>query len=316
MGLFDAFGGAALGGIIGAQGTPSSGNSNSTTNQYVNLQDFNNLSKGQSGLEANTYAGMLSGYGGLQNTVAAGGNGLDQASEMLRGAYQYQNLLGSNVNAGGAPTQQQQQAGQNFAQSMFAPQQTALRQQFIQENQQGARLAASLGRSGADPILQAKLATQQGWEQQQLNAQQGQLAAQSAIGFQQQQMQAANQLYTVQQNLASQAFNNRAALLQMGNQLNNSERSYRIQTAQRSNSSDASFNQSQGGGPGQMLSGALSGLTGISGMSDLLGMGSGSFLVEGGGTAAGEGLLAGGAMDAMGAGAAEAAPEIGAAVLA
>lgn len=239
---------------LAATGGSGLGNSSSgqQTSQVV-LQNFNQLSQGQSGLEANTYQGLLNGYGTAQNFQAAG-PGQQQISDALTGAYGYQNLLSQFANNGGLPTQQQQQASQNFAQSMFAPQQTALQQSFIQQNQQGARLAAALGRSGADPVLQAKLGISQTQQQAQLNAQQGAFAQQTAMNMPQQQMQFANQLYGVQQNLASQAFQNQQALMQMGNQLNNSERQYRLSTAFHNNEfGQTGYQQTgQGGFQGQV----------------------------------------------------------------
>lgn len=220
---------------LAAGGGQGLGNSSSgqQTSQTV-LQNFDVLNRGAGQLEQNTYNGQLSDYAAFQGLTNAGA-GNQAVSDALTGAYGYTGLLQQLTNNQGLPSQQQQQYAQTYAQQQFAPQQTALQQQFVRENQQGARLAASLGRSGADPVLQAKLATQQGWEQQQLNAQQGQLASQTAMNMPQQQMQYANQLYNVQQGLASQAFNNRSALLQMGNQLNNSERQYRMGTAFKNN---------------------------------------------------------------------------------
>lgn len=79
------------------------------------------------------------------------------------------------------PTQQQQGFAQQTAQSIFAPQRQQLKQQFRQQTTEANRLAARLGRSVNDPILQSRLRTAQTQQQGQLGAQQTAFAGQLAM---------------------------------------------------------------------------------------------------------------------------------------
>jgi hypothetical protein len=262
MGLFDAVAGVAggvLGAISGAQGNKSNNDFSSTSTSSVNLQDFNNLSKGQSGLESQTYGAQGDLFSQLSNLVSQG-PGASAVSDVQTAGNQYSSLLSQFINNNGLANASQQSAAQDYAKSIFAPQQVALQQSFVDQNQAGARAAAKLGRSGADPVLLAKLGIEQTRQQQSLNAQQGSLAAQTAMDLPQRQLSMAESLFNVKNNLATQAFNNRSALLTLGNQLTASERNYRLQTATRTGSQSGYNNTTSGGGIAGAINGAIAGL--------------------------------------------------------
>lgn len=157
---------------------------------------------------------------------------------------------------GGLPTQADVQAGGAVADNIFAPRQTALDQSFIKQNTDAQRLSAQLGRSVDDPILQAKLRT--GFMQQSdlLNADKTSYGGQIALGLPGQRVQYAGQRADIMGNLATQAFNNRSALLGLGSNLQNLDRNFRVQTAQKYSTGEST----SGGGLGGAISGAIGGL--------------------------------------------------------
>lgn len=249
-------GGGILGGILGAQGDRAGQNQTSDYTQNINLKDFEELNKGRSGLEAATYNQQLSGFNELQKLLGIGpGAGEVQANTQFQNQYasQLQNLLNQAAN----PNQQQ-----NFetARQYFAPQQTALNQQFEQQNIQSNRLAARLGRAGNDPILRNKLAQEQTRQQTMLNSQIGAFGQQLPAFQAQQLMGIGNQLSNIRAGLATQAFQNRQALIGMGQNLTAAERQYRLQAAGRTGSQTSTGSSSSGGGVGDMLGGVISGI--------------------------------------------------------
>jgi hypothetical protein len=279
MGLFGAISGIAggvIGAISGAQGDKTSSNFNSNQISKVNLQNFSDINQGASGLENAGYSGQLSAYNQLSNLISQG-PGASAITDANSAANQYSSLLSQFINNSGLPTAQQTTAAQGYAQSIFAPQQTALQQAFITQGQNAARSAAAMGRSGADPALMAKLGISETQQQALLNSQQGAFAAQTAMSMPQQQLDMASALYGVKSNLASQAMNNRANLLALGNQLTNSERNYRLQTASRTNTSSGSQSSSSGGGLAGAINGGIAGIgSGIKAFGQMSSMFSGS----------------------------------------
>lgn len=248
----------AIGAIGGAQGTNTSVNSFTNSYSNMNLQDFASLNQGASGLETSGYNASLNSLNSLQSLVNAG-PGQSAVTGANAAGNQYASLLNQFVSNNGLPTAQQNTAAQGYAASQFAPQQTALQQSFIQQQQAGARSAAAMGRSGADPVLLAKLGVSETQQQSQLNSQQGALASQTAMQMPQTQLNMANSLFSLKQGLATQAMNNRSTLLQLGNQLSNSERAYRIQTANKTSGSSGNTSTHTGGGAGGAIAGGLAG---------------------------------------------------------
>lgn len=241
--------GAILGGIAGAQGNQGS----QTQTTQLNLRDINELNKGRSALEASGTGAQEQMFSQLQALLGQGPGSTDVAA-----GYQAQqglaSLLQQQATTGGPSAANIAQA-QQYAQNIFAPQQTAMQQAFTDQNIAANRLAAKLGRAGNDPILRNKLAQEQTRQQAMLQSQQGAFAAEQAQGFQGRQLQLTEALANVRGGLASQAFQNRQNLLQMGQSLAQAERQYRLQTAGQTSTSTSS----SGGGLSGAISGALAG---------------------------------------------------------
>ncbi len=276
--------GALIGGIAGNQSDKTTSSTQESSKSEIWLKDFKDLQGGQSDLEKNSYNQQLNSFGQLSNLVNAG-PGQQAVTDGNNAGTDYANLLKSYIQNNGLANSSQQSYAQNYAQNMFAPQQLALNQSFTDQNQQGARLAARLGRSSMDPVLRNKLGVEQTRQQQMLSAQQGAFAAQTADGMPAKQLGMADSLFNVRQNLATQAFNNRQTLMTLGNQLTASERQYRLSTATRTGSSRGFQEGVSGGG----ASGSLNGIIAGAGTGASMGMGGG-----GGGGAPGFGSSGGG----------------------
>jgi hypothetical protein len=259
---FGAIAGGILGAIAGGAGSPTSQNSTSS----VNLRDFNDLNKGSSGLENAAYGAQLNNLSSLTDLVNAG-PGTSAVGDANQATNQYANMLQQFLGQGGLPNQQQIGQANNYANQIFAPQQEALKQSFYDQNIQNSRLAAKLGRPVNDPILANKLAFEQTRQQQMLGAQRGAFAADFANQLPGRQLDLASAFSNVRQGLASQAFQNRQALLTMGQQLTNSERQYRLNAAGRTTNTTGS----SGGGLGGMIGGAFAGVGAMAGVSKLFG---------------------------------------------
>lgn len=247
--------GAILGGMAGAQGQRGS----QTQTTQVNLRDINELNRGRSGLEASGVGAQEQMLAQLQALLGAG-PGQSDVQAGLAAQQGLASLLQQQAAAGGPSGQNLQQAG-DFAKSIFAPQQLAMQQAFSEQNIAQSRLAAKLGRPANDPILRNKLAQEQTRQQAMLQAQQGAFTAEQAQGMQNRQLQLTEALANVRGGLASQAFQNRQALLQMGQSLAQAERQYRLQTAGQTSTNTSS----SGGGIGGAISGALAGFGGMAG---------------------------------------------------
>lgn len=238
MGLFDLF--------------DSKTDQSSTTR--VNLRNMDQLNQGEGELSQTAREAQLGQFQDLQGLLTRGGT--EQAGGDIDAARQSQmDLLQALRGAQGGPTAQNVAQGQAFARDIFAPQQEALNQNFEQSETETARLAARLGRSVDDPILRAKLAQSQAQETRMLGAQQGALAAQSAQGFQNQALQMQNQIAQVRGGLATQALQNRQALMGMGQSLLQQERNFRLSAANRQTTGSST----QQGGFGDVLGAGLAG---------------------------------------------------------
>lgn len=245
--------GAVLGGMIGAQGNKG----RQTQSTSVNLRSIEDLNQGRSALESSAVKGQEDLYSQLQGLIGLG-PGQAEVQAGMASQSGFADALQAALAQGGLPTGAQTGQAQQYAQAIFQPQQVALNQQFEQQRIMNQRLAARMGRAGTDPVLQAKLAQSQGQQQAILGAQQGAFAAETAMNLPQLQLHLANQLANVRGGLASQALQNRASLLSMGQQLAQSERDYRLRAAGQTTTGTTS----SGGGMAGMLSGALAGAGG------------------------------------------------------
>jgi hypothetical protein len=257
---------AVLGGISGGQKDVTKVTGGSSGYNGHQMIDFDILNKGRSGLEADAYNGQQSGYRDLQSLL-----GMGPGSNEVKANTQYQNdfagQLQQMLQKLNNPTSGDIQGNYSKAQQIFAPQQTALNQQFEDQNIQSNRLAARLGRAGNDPILRNKMMQEQTRQQTMLNSQMGSYAA-SDLPQQQAQnlMQMGGALSNLRQGLASQAFTNRQTLMTMGNQITNAERQYRLGTSSDTHYNDHEDTQASGGGFKGAMSGAMNGASSVMSM--------------------------------------------------
>lgn len=250
--------GAIAGGLLGSLAGGQRDTSNTSSNSYssVDLRDSAALDKGRSGVETAGSNASMDQFNQLLALTNAG-PGAEAVSQGFQASNSYADMLNNVLQSGGRANQNQIDASNQYASQIFAPQQTALNQQFNDQRIQASRMAAKLGRPGNDPILANKLAQEQTRQQSMLNSQQGAFGAQYADSMVGRQLDLGSSLMNVRQGLATQAMNNRTTLMGLGQQLVNSERNYRLQTAGRSNSSNGT--QSSGGGLAGAISGGLAG---------------------------------------------------------
>jgi hypothetical protein len=268
-----ALGGALAGGIGGALG------SSKTTEQTsgINMAPASALENQGSSTMGSSLAqfGQMVNAGPGQSDITNSANAQRSLADMFQ---QYSQ-------SGGLPSQGDINSSNGIAQQMFAPQQVGMQQAFTDQTINANRQAALMGRSMNDPILAAKLATEQTRQQAMLGAQQGQFAQQYALQLPQQRLQYAQQGASVLDGLATQAMKNRIALASMGESAMSDERNFRIQSGQRVGTST----EKSGGGIGGAISGALGGAGAIgSGLMNLFGGGGSSG--SGGGSSQGMSL--------------------------
>jgi hypothetical protein len=237
-----AVAGGAVSGAVGKS---------STAQGYSGIQSLSANTQ----LQNNAYLGM---YTGLQNTTGLAGAGAGQAQ--VSNALNSQQNLAAAYNQyaqnGGLPDAQQMGLAQGYAQSVFAPQQTALQQSMIGATANEQQQAAALGRQTNDPVLQAKLQLGYMQQSQQLQSQQGAFASQMGLQIPQMQLQAATQGNQLQQQLAAQAFSNQANVFGMGQQALQNQQQFQLATATRFGSQQTQ----SGGGVTGAISGGLGGL--------------------------------------------------------
>jgi hypothetical protein len=212
---------------------------------------------GASPLQQYLQGGLQGQYGDLAGFMNPGEGPLSGAA--AQGAYgqstsALSQALQQYASQGGMPNQQQIAAGTASAQAQFAPQQQQLQQSFYYQDQGNKRQEALLGRGGNDPILQAKLAQSQGFQQQQLNAQQGAYGNQLAMQMPQNQLGALGQQNQLLGGIYQQALANRQYLLSTGSQLLGQQYGYQLGAAGQQ------MDFSKGGGLGGAIAGGVAGL--------------------------------------------------------
>ena len=213
---------------------------------------------------ASTVGGAISGAMGNRSSTSLGPGtalelqGSNLASQQLGflGNQGIQNVEGRQAEldellrqlreTGGLPSGTDIRQARQTSQNLFQGQRNALQDQFRQQLEQGRQRGAQLGRSSADPVLNASLAESQGRQLQQLEANRGALESQIALqaperrlGFETQRL-----------GLAQQAFSNRAALASLGSQISQGQQALRSRQSQ------------SGGGLGGAITGAIGGLGG------------------------------------------------------
>lgn len=147
-----------------------------------------------------------------------------------------------------------EQGARRSAANLLAPERQQLAASFDVQRQRTAQLAAQLGRSQDDPILQAKLAQGQIQQEAALGARETALAQQ----FQGQQLAALGQSAELQAALGQQALQNRLTLFGAGQQALGAERDFRLRSAGSTTTSGSGggFLDAVGGG----FAGAAAGL--------------------------------------------------------
>lgn len=272
-------GGAVIGGIAGSMGKEQ----RSTSTNTVDLAPDTELGRTAS-------AGALSDYRSLQELVNAGAPaGRAAQAGSVEASKGLTEMLAAYAKGGFLPSEADLGTSSQFARDIFAAQQTALDQGFEDEQTRMQRLAAQLGRPVNDPILQAKYAQEKLRQQQTLEAQKTGFVAQEARNLPLQRLAFQGQLADVQSQLASQALQNRMALLNVGSQLQANERDFRLGTATRRGEQ----NTYQPGGLQGALTGAVGGMALGSQIGGLFGGGSGVSTGSVVGPQAGSGFAAG-----------------------
>lgn len=228
-------GGALLGGIAGSQKDRSSQSQTSTVDAGVATQD-----------EKNASAAVMKNFQDLQR-MADLGPGDSDITAGLNSQRDLAAMLESYSKGGYAPTAQDQE----LAKAQLAPQQVALDQQLRSIREQAARQQALSGRGPTDFVFNNRLNQNQLDLTQQLAAQQTALASQQPL----QRLGFAESLAQIRSGLASQALQNRQAILGLGSQIQSAERNFRLGTAARSGNQTTE----SGGGLKGAISGALGG---------------------------------------------------------
>jgi hypothetical protein len=231
--------GAILGGIAGAQGDKSS------QSMQVNVAP-------ETALEKQINPALGQNFSALQDLINAG-PGQQDVTNSLNSQRALADLLKQLQQTGGMPTAQDTQFANQYTNDIFAPQQMQMQQAFQDQQRMGNRQAAMMGRGPGDPILLNKLAQEQTRQQQMLGSQMTAFRSEQAMGMGDRRLNFANQLAQVNGGLATQAMQNRQALMSMGSQLKGQDQNFRLGTASKDVTS------SSGGGMMGALSGALSG---------------------------------------------------------
>jgi hypothetical protein len=252
--MFGAVAGIA-GGLLGAIAGGQGDRSKQQTTTSVNMRDIKSLNRGRSDLEALGDNAQMDQFNQLQQLLGQG-PGAAEVGAGLQSQNDFASMIQQMLGQGGLPNQQQVGNANQYASQIFDPQRVAMQQGFADQNIAGQRLAARLGRSGADPILRNKLAQEQTRQSAMLNSQQGAFAAQEAMNQPQRQLQLSEALANVRGGLATQALQNRQTLLGLGQHLAQSERDYRLRAA----GSTSTTTGVSGGGTAGAIAGGLAGV--------------------------------------------------------
>lgn len=239
-------GGGILGAIAGSQKDVSTNSSTSWTDVGA-----------ESELEKLLGGRLKSDFSGLAEMVDAG-PGVDDIKNSNIASRDLAALLKSYSETGGLPTDSDVTNANKFANSIFAAREEAMNQDFVNQTTDANRMAAAMGREINDPILQAKLRNNLFNQRALLGKEKQGYAAELGLGMADRRINYANQGANILGNLAYQAMQNRAAILGLGQNLQGSERQWRLETGKRYGTQE----QSSGGG----LKGGIEGFLGGAGM--------------------------------------------------
>jgi hypothetical protein len=260
----------AAGAIAGSMSKKSSASEVSG----INLADpsaLENKANASIGTSFDQLTGLTNAGPGQQDVTAATG-----------ASRSFADMLKQMSETGGLPGQEDITAAGGVAQNLFQPQRVAQQQAFQDAMTQSNQQAAILGRAQNDPILAAKLQQENLRQRAMLEANQGATQQQLALQLPGQRAQYAGQAADVLGGLATQAFRNRAALLEAGSNIQSQERQFRLATGERYGRS----NTESGGGLGGAITGAIGGAGAgasiASGMGGMFGAGGGAGMTSGG----------------------------------
>lgn len=179
--------------------------------------------QGQS-LQQSTLPGITAGLSGLP--------GQEQLNKEAFGASNdFAALLKQYQTTGGMPNQQDITSAQSYANQITAPQQQQMNLALRNSRQQYATNAGIQGRGINDFAMNNKLNLQAQDFAQSLGAQQQSIGAQYAQQISQNRLGFSGQLAELKTGLASQAMQNRMAIMGLGSQIQNQERNARIAQA-------------------------------------------------------------------------------------
>lgn len=259
-------GGALLGAVAGAQGTQGQ----SQTNR-INVG-------AESELERLARLQQEQGFGDLNRIQREDFGRANQASQS------YGDLLKQYQQSGGAPSSSDLSQGRSFAEQALAPQQAQIDLAMRQSTEAAREQAGLSGRGPNDFALNTRLAGQRNDLMSQLGAQQSAMGLQFANQFSQNRLGFAGQFADLQQGLATQAMQNRMAIMGLGSQVQQAGQNFRVNTASRTSSTPDRPGGLMGG-----LTGAFTGAQAAIGLGNMFG-GGGSTGGAGGGMNFGQGL--------------------------
>lgn len=246
-------GGALLGAVAGAQGTQGQ----SQTSQ-INVG-------AESELERLARLQQEQGFGDLNRIQREDFGRANQASQS------YGNLLQQYQKSGGAPTSADLSQGRSFAEQALAPQQAQIDLSMRQSTEAMREQAGLSGRGPNDFAFNTRLAGQRSDLMSQLGAQQSAMGLQFANQFSQNRLGYAEQFAGLQQGLASQAMQNRMAIMGLGAQVQQAGQNFRANTASRTTSTPDRPGGLMGG-----LTGAFTGAQAAMGLGNMFGAGGAS----------------------------------------
>lgn len=243
MGLFDSIVGVGAG-IAGALAGGAGSSSSVTTSK--NLAPASELEKKAEGLS-------LDQLNQLQALIGAG-PGMGEVRGANSANSQLLQLLQSFSQGGFLPNQQDFMQARQYTNDIFAGQQEDLNQMFEQNRVMADRRAASMGRSKIDPVLQNMLFQQNNQAQRSLDSQKQSAFAQYASQLPMQRLQFTQAFQGLSQGLASQALQNRQALLNLGQNIQTGQQNFRANSAEQVQTSST---------PGSFSNALLGGLAGL-----------------------------------------------------
>lgn len=187
------------------------GQTSGTESTSVQLGEFSNLGKQSQNQMVEQLALLL----GLSRQAPVRTPDQMNQSDIIAGKSAQRDFASFLGQQSFIPGEQQLQAGQQFANAAFAPQEQQLQQQYQKQVAEANKQATRLGRSTSDPFLQATLRKQVMADQGALQAQKTQYSAQFAqdllgkqIGARGQQADILGNLGTAQANENQQNFIN------------------------------------------------------------------------------------------------------------